>query len=130
MRAVVRSRREVQAELGMGEDLAKAFLAGTGLPDALQRPKPRTSFAKRPSSCVARGATSDQIAAALSVSKSTCSLWLRDVPHPEAEPEAAAAAQERRVAALRGSKTVRQNTGDTHRGCLCITVFQSRAPTR
>lgn len=48
-----------------------------------------------------QGATYDQIAAALNVSKSSCSLWLRDLPHPEADPERAAEAQERRVAALR-----------------------------
>jgi hypothetical protein len=37
----------------------------------------------------------------LSVSKSSCSLWLRDLPHPEEDAERAAAAQQRRTDALR-----------------------------
>lgn len=48
-----------------------------------------------------QGSSYDQIAAALQVSKSSCSLWLRDLPMPEVDPERAARAQERRVEALR-----------------------------
>ncbi|CAN5247518.1 hypothetical protein BH24ACT10_BH24ACT10_10490 [soil metagenome] len=101
LRAAGRSRREIQAELGIGDDLAKAFLRGTELPDALRRPNAKDELRQEAIELRRQGATYDQIAAALSVSKSTCSLWLRDLPHPEAEPEAAAAGQERRVAALR-----------------------------
>lgn len=101
MRAAGRSRREIQAELGIGDDLAKALLAGTDLPDALRRPNAKDALRAEAVELRRQGATYDQIAVALSVSKSTCSLWLRDLPHPEPDPEATAAAQERRNAAIR-----------------------------
>ena len=47
------------------------------------------------------GATYDQIAAQLGVSKSSCSLWLRHLPRPEADPDRAAQAQARRLVAIR-----------------------------
>ena len=34
LRAAGRSRREIQAELGIGDDLAKAFLRGVPIPDS------------------------------------------------------------------------------------------------
>ena len=39
LRADGRSRRELIAELGVGDDLAKAFLKGVPLADRLQRPR-------------------------------------------------------------------------------------------
>lgn len=101
LRAAGRSRREIQQELGIGDDLAKALLAGTEVPDSLKRPRAKDELRRVAVEMRQQGATYDQIAAALSVSKSTCSSWLRDLPHPEVDPERAAAAQERRVAALR-----------------------------
>jgi hypothetical protein len=95
LRAAGRSRREIQAELGIGDDLAKALLRGVPLPDNLRRP--RAKDASREAAVVLRqaGRTYDQIAAELGISKSTCSLWLRDLPHPAevlppASPQAAA----------------------------------------
>lgn len=101
LRAAGRSRREIQRELGIGEDLARQFLSGVALPDSLRRPRAKDALREEAREMRLQGASYDQIAAALNVSKSSCSLWLRDLPHPEADPERAAAAQERRVAALR-----------------------------
>ena len=101
LRAAGRSRREIQADLGIGDDLAKQLLAGTEVPDGLRRPRANDDLRQEAVEMRSQGATYDQIAAALSICKSTCSLWLRDRPHPEADPERSAAGQERRVAALR-----------------------------
>ncbi len=101
LRAAGRSRREIQAELHIGEDLAKAFLRGVPLPDSLARPRARDADREAAVALREAGRTYDQIAAELGVSKSTCSLWLRDLPHPELDPERAARAQQRRVEAMR-----------------------------
>lgn len=101
LRAAGRSRREIQAELGIGDDLARQLLEGTELPERLRRPRAKDDLREQARELRREGATYDQIAAALGVSKSSCSLWLRDLPHPEADPERAAQAQERRLGALR-----------------------------
>lgn len=101
LRAAGRSRREIQAELGIGDDLARAFLSGTDVPDGLRRPRAKDDLREQARQMRREGATYDQVATVLSVSKSSCSLWLRDLPHPEADPERAAEAQERRLDALR-----------------------------
>ncbi len=81
LRAAGRSRREIQAELGIGDDLAKAFLRGVPLPDSLARP--RAKDGDRELALVLRheGRTYEQIATELGVSKGSCSRWLRDQPH-------------------------------------------------
>lgn len=101
LRAAGRSRREIQAELGIGDDLAKAFLRGVPLPDELRRPRAKDDLRDAATALRLAGRTYDEIAAELGVSKSSCSLWLRDLPFPEDDPDHAAAAQERRVVALR-----------------------------
>ena len=84
LRAAGRSRREIQQELGIGDDLAKAFLRGVPLPDSLARPRAKDADREAARAMRRAGKTYDQIAAELGVSKSTCSLWLRDLPHPTA----------------------------------------------
>ncbi len=101
LRAAGRSRREIQRELGIGDDLARAFLTGVPLPDALARPRAKDADREAAVALREAGRTYDEIAAELGVSKSTCSLWLRDLPRPEADPRRAADAQERRLEALR-----------------------------
>ena len=83
LRAQGRSRREIQAELAIGDDLATAFLQGVPLPDSLTRPRAKDDAREAAIALRAAGSTYDQIAAELGVSKSTCSLWLSDVPHPQ-----------------------------------------------
>ncbi|MDP9435765.1 MAG: helix-turn-helix domain-containing protein, partial [Actinomycetota bacterium] len=101
LRAAGRSRREIQVELGIGDDLAKALLRGVPLPDSVRRPRAKDALRAEALDMRRQGATYDQLASELSVSKSTCSLWLRDLPHPELDPERAARAQQRRVEAMR-----------------------------
>ena len=85
MRAEGRSRREIQQVLGIGDDLAKAFLRGVPLPDRLQRPRAKDEARLAAIELRRAGRTYDEIALELGVSKSSCSLWLRDVvPTPAA----------------------------------------------
>lgn len=77
LRAAGRSRREIQVELGIGDDLAKAFLAGTEVPAALRRPRAKDDVREQAVLMRQRGRTYDDIALDLGVSKSSLSLWLR-----------------------------------------------------
>ena len=86
LRAAGRSRREIQTELGIGDDLAKAFLRGVPLPDSLLRPNAKDADREAAVALREAGQTYDQIAAELGISKGTCSLWLRDLPLPEVQP--------------------------------------------
>ncbi len=107
LRAAGRCRREIQAELHIGDDLAKALLRGVSLPDRLARPRAKDEQRDAAVALRLAGKTYDQIAAELGVSKSSCSLWLRDLPHPvKGETagmpvELSAAADERREQARR-----------------------------
>lgn len=83
LRAAGRSRREIETELGIGDDLAKAFLRGVPLPDRLTRPNAKDDLREAAVALRLAGRTYDQIAAELSVSKSSCSLWLRNVATPQ-----------------------------------------------
>lgn len=57
LRAQGRSRREIQAELGIGDDLAKAFLRGVPLPDSLVRPRAEDDLRERVREMRWQGAT-------------------------------------------------------------------------
>jgi hypothetical protein len=76
LRAAGRSRREIQAELGIGDDLARAFLSGVPVPDSLARPRAKDAEREAAIAMRAAGATYDQISAELGVSKGSLSLWL------------------------------------------------------
>ncbi len=84
LRAAGRSRREIQAELGIGDDVAKDLLRGVPVPDNLRRPRAKDDQREVAVAMRLAGRTYDEIAAELGVSKSTCSLWLRDLPVPDA----------------------------------------------
>lgn len=86
LRAEGRSRREIQAELGIGADLCGQFLAGTQVPECLRRPLARDDLRATAEQMRAAGCTYDDIAVDLGVSKSTLSSWLRDHPHSVAPP--------------------------------------------
>lgn len=85
MRAAGRPRREIEQELGIGDDLAKELLRGVPLPDSLARPRAKDELRVLAVQLRRAGRTYDQISAELGVSKSTCSLWLRDVPFQQQE---------------------------------------------
>lgn len=90
LRAAGRSRREIQAELGIGDDLAKQLLSGVPLPDSLRRPRAKDDLRAQAVELREQGLAYNGIAAELGVSKSTLSLWLRDVHVPvERRPPAA-----------------------------------------
>lgn len=111
MRAAGRSRREIQAELGIGDDLAKELLRGTQLPDSLRRPRAKDELRERARQLREAGWTYPQIAKELGVSKSSCSLWLRDMVHPLGTLEG----QERRTAAIRASAARTQELREQER---------------
>ena len=79
MRAQGIPRHEIQRVLGIGDDLAKTFLRGVPLPDRLQRPRAKDEARAAAVELRRDGRTLDEIASELGVSKSSCSLWLRDV---------------------------------------------------
>lgn len=85
MRAAGKSRREIQEELGIGDDLAKALLRGVPRPDSLKRPKAKDDHRAAALALREAGRTYDEIADELGVSKGSLSLWLRDLPHPSDE---------------------------------------------
>jgi orotate phosphoribosyltransferase-like protein len=82
MRAAGKSRREIMAELKIGEDLAKALLRGTELPDSLVRPRAKDDHRAAAIELRKAGRTYDEIVDEIGVSKSTLSLWLRELAHP------------------------------------------------
>lgn len=89
LRAEGRSRREIQAELGIGDELAKQLLSGTEVPDSLRRPRAKDELRREAARLHAAGLSYNGIAAELGVSKSSLSLWLRG-----AEQSAMPAAEE------------------------------------
>ena len=101
LRADGRSRHELIAERGVGDDLLSQLLQDTAVPVSLRRPDAKDDVRARAVELRRSGATYDQIAAQLGVSKSSCSLWLRHLPRPEADPDRAAQAQARRLVAIR-----------------------------
>ena len=93
LRAAGRSRREIQRELGIGDDLARAFLRGVPLPDSLRRPRAKDDLRAVALRLREEGCSYDEIAEEIGVSKSSLSLWLRGSAAPRAGgalPEAAA----------------------------------------
>ena len=89
------------AELKIGEDLLTRLLSGTDVPLSLRRSRAKDDLRAQAVELRMRGASYDAIAAQLGVSKSSCSLWLRHLPHPEVDPQWRAASELRRTEALR-----------------------------
>lgn len=111
MRAAGRSRREIAAELHIGDDLMTELLRGTVVPTSLRRRKAKDDLHARARDLRQAGWTYPQIARELGVSKSSCSLWLRDMVHPLGTLEG----QERRTAALRASAAATQQLRQARR---------------
>ncbi len=82
LRAQGRSRAQIVTELHVGDDLLTQLLAGSELPDGLRRPRAKDDAREAARALRRQGRTYDEIALELGVSKSSCSLWLRDLPHP------------------------------------------------
>lgn len=77
LRAAGRSRREIRAELRVGDDLLTELLEGMAVPDALRRPRAKDDQREVARELRAQGRTYDDIATELAVSKGTLSSWLR-----------------------------------------------------
>jgi hypothetical protein len=99
MREQGRSRREICAELGVGDELLGRLLAGTVVPTSLRRPQAKDDVRAAAVALRLAGRSYREIADELGVSKSSCSLWLRDVPPSD---EDASAPQRRRAERLAG----------------------------
>jgi predicted transcriptional regulator len=121
MRAAGRSRREIVEELHVGDDLLTELLAGTEVPKELRRRKAKDHLRARARELREQGWSYPRIAKELGVSKSSCSLWLRDMDHPEPSPEG----QERRTAAIRAAAAREQGRREQERELLKQTIAES-----
>ncbi|MCK1796854.1 hypothetical protein MTQ01_12670 [Streptomyces sp. XM4193] len=82
------SRREIRDRLGVpGNSTLTALLAGEPPPVGSRRPNAKDELRARARGLRAQGRTYDEITAALGVSKSSVSLWVRDLPKPPTPPE-------------------------------------------
>jgi predicted transcriptional regulator len=83
LRAQGKSRREIGELLGLRHDSAVGrLLVGTEALPALRRARAKDAERDRARELRAQGWTYQQIAAEQGVSTSSCSLWLRHMPHP------------------------------------------------
>jgi len=84
LRRAGRSRREIKDLLGIGsnETLNEA-LRGEPPPEWTRRPRAKDDLRQKARSMREAGLKYSEIAAALGVSKSSVSLWVRDLPHPQ-----------------------------------------------
>ncbi|MCU1674467.1 MAG: hypothetical protein JWN77_2580 [Frankiales bacterium] len=101
LRAEGRSRREIAAELHVGDDLLRELLAGTEVPASLRRHRAKDELRELARELYGQGRSYREIERELSVARSSLSLWLRDLKGAglatpqQAEP----AADERRARA-------------------------------
>ncbi|MCW2572802.1 MAG: hypothetical protein JWO88_2860 [Frankiales bacterium] len=79
MRAQGKPRREIEAELGIGDDLAKELLRGTEVPDSLRRPRAKDELRASAREMYLNGQSYREIERELGVARSSLSLWLRDL---------------------------------------------------
>src|SRR5215510_11752830 len=84
LRRAGKSRREIKEILGVGsnETLCK-LLAGEPPPEWTRRPNAKDDLRARARQLREQGHEYNRIAAELGVSKSSVSLWVRDLPRPE-----------------------------------------------
>jgi transposase len=80
LRRAGKSRREIKEILGVGNSTLGPALRGEPPPLWTARPNARDDLHARARELRARGSTYDEIAAELGVSKSSVSLWVRDMP--------------------------------------------------
>jgi hypothetical protein len=106
---------EVRATLGVSvsDDRLKAWLRGIPRPPETRRSRARVEQRRKARRLRTGGATYDEIAAALGVSKASLSLWLRELPVPDR-------VQRRRTEHLerlrgRGAASMRRSAGDRMR---------------
>ncbi|MGP4112242.1 hypothetical protein ACTWP5_15170 [Streptomyces sp. 4N509B] len=82
------SRRQIRERLALGSNGALTpLLAGEPPPEWTRRPNAKDALRERARALRAAGRTYDEIVAELGVSKSSVSLWVRDLPRPARSPE-------------------------------------------
>ncbi|MEV5511209.1 hypothetical protein [Streptomyces orinoci] len=82
------SRRQIRDRLKVGSnDLLTRLLEGEPPPEWTKRPRAKDDLRARARELRAQGMTYDQIQLELGVSKSSISLWVRDLPKPRKTPE-------------------------------------------
>jgi hypothetical protein len=90
LRRAGRSRREIRAILGVGNDRLAEALKGEPPPAWTRRPRAKDDLREEARNLRTKGLSYNQIASKLGVSKSSVSLWVRDLPRPETLSDAAA----------------------------------------
>jgi transcriptional regulator with XRE-family HTH domain len=84
LRRAGKSRREIKEILGpIGYRTLDIALAGEPAPEWTRRPNAKDDLRARARELRAQGLDYEEIVAALGVSKSSVSLWVRDMPRPE-----------------------------------------------
>jgi hypothetical protein len=84
LRRAGRSRREIKEILGIGSNQTlNEALQGEPPPEWTRRPRAKDALRARARELREQGLDYDDIAASLGVSKSSVSLWVRDMPRPE-----------------------------------------------
>jgi hypothetical protein len=79
-----KSRTEIQAILGLADrSTLNGFLRGVPPPDWTRRPNAKDDLRDKARQLRAEGLNYTQITARLGVSKSSVSLWVRDLPTPQ-----------------------------------------------
>ena len=98
LRRAGRSVAQIATTLGgVPTSTVQSWVVGVPPPSWTRRPRAKDAERERARQLRREGSTYDEIARQLSVSKSSVSLWTRDLPHPEHSPDGVDA----RLAALR-----------------------------
>ncbi|MFF0724694.1 hypothetical protein [Streptomyces sp. NPDC004134] len=109
------SRRQIRDHLKVGNnDLLNRLLEGEPPPEWTKRPRAKDALRTRARELRRQGRTYDQIQLELGCSKSSISLWVRDLPKPppRTREEASAIARRGWEATLRKRERERQRTKD------------------
>jgi transcriptional regulator with XRE-family HTH domain len=80
------STRQIREGLGIDNWTLRPLLAGEPPPEWTRRPRAKDDLRQRARELRSQGWTYDRIAAELGCSKSSVSLWVRDLPAPERRP--------------------------------------------
>ena len=88
LRRAGRSVAQIATTLGgVPTSTVQSWVVGVPPPSWTRRPRAKDAERERARQLRREGSTYDEIARQLSVSKSSVSLWTRDLPHPEPSPE-------------------------------------------
>jgi uncharacterized protein YerC len=94
LRAAGVGSKRIAQQLGIGGALACELLRGVPVPGSLQRPRAKDDLREAAVLLRQQGRTYDEIHDELGVSKSSLSLWLRELPHPSEEQRGALSQQQ------------------------------------